>query len=90
MITFHFIFQIKSWEAEAIYNKLAKLCFIPDPMKRASFSDLVQELENSLNSEEKEEYTQLSNQYTKIRSPNSNNDSRVKSAKVGSTFLKEL
>ena len=54
-------------------------------MKRASFSDLVQELENILNSEEKEEYTQLSNQYTKIRSPNSNNDSQVKSAKVGST-----
>merc|ERR1719414_2714626 len=77
--------KMKSWEAAAVYNKLAKLCFIPDPMKRASFSDLVQELENALDSEEKEEYTHLSIQYTKIRSPNSNTDSQVKSIKVGST-----
>ena len=47
------------------------MCFIPDPMKRASFSDLVEELETVLSVKEKEEYNQLSNKYNNLRSPNS-------------------
>ena len=55
-----------------MYGKLAKMCFVADPMKRASFSDLVQELESVLSYEEKETYIRLSNQYSNFRSPVSN------------------
>ena len=65
-------FQINSWPVTHVYDKLAKMCFIPDPMKRASFSDLVQELETVLNVKEKEEYSQLSTKYDNNRSPDSN------------------
>ena len=76
------LFQITSWPAEAVYGKLAKMCFVADPMKRASFSDLVQELENVLNCKEKKTYLCLSNQYINIRSPISKSGTPVKSAEI--------
>ena len=39
------------------------MCFIADPMKRATFSDIVQELERDLDNDELLEYTRLSAQY---------------------------
>ena len=42
---------------------MAKICFIADPMKRATFSDIVQELERDLDNDELLEYTRLSAQY---------------------------
>ena len=58
------------------------MCFIPDPMKRASFSDLVQELETVLSVKEKEEYTQLSKKYDNNRFPNSNDGLQDKITKT--------
>ena len=42
---------------------MAKICFIADPMKRATFSDIVQELECDLENDELLEYTRLSAHY---------------------------
>ena len=47
---------------------MARICFIADPIKRATFSDIVQELERELDKEELLEYTQLSAQYLSMRS----------------------
>ena len=47
---------------------MARICFIADPIKRATFSDIVQELERELDKEELLDYTQLSAQYIRMRS----------------------
>ena len=61
-----------------IYGKLAKQCFIADPMKRATFSDVVQELEKWLSPEEHQEYHRQADQYARTRSAILNSDTQPK------------
>jgi hypothetical protein len=42
-------------------------CFVAEPMKRATFSDIVQILEAGLHKEETEEYKELTEQYESMR-----------------------
>ena len=58
---------MKTWNSKHVYEGLAKICFIADPMKRATFSDIVQELERNLDNEELLDYTRLSAQYLSKR-----------------------
>ena len=44
------------------------MCFVADPMKRATFSDIVEELEQELYDAEKQEYTRKSEQYASMSS----------------------
>ena len=46
---------------------MADGCFVAEPMKRATFSDIVQTLEAGLHKEEKEEYKELTEQYASMR-----------------------
>ena len=43
------------------------MCFVADPMKRATFSDIVEELERNLDNDELLDYTRLSAQYLSNR-----------------------
>jgi hypothetical protein len=71
-----------------VYGELAKMCFIADPMKRSTFSDIVQQLEKWLNDEEKQEYHRQSEQYASMRSVISNSDTQPKkSATINSKLL---
>jgi len=56
-----------SWSPTEIYNQLADACFVSEPMKRATFSDIVQTLEAALDDKEKEEYQELTEQYASMR-----------------------
>jgi len=56
-------------------------------MKRATFSDIVQELEKWLNEDEKQEYHRQSEQYSSMRSVISNSDTQPKRS---STFNSQL
>ena len=44
------------------------MCFVADPMKRATFSDIVEELEQELYDTEKQEYSRKSEQYASMSS----------------------
>lgn len=46
---------------------MADGCFVAEPMKRATFSDIVQILEAELHHEEMEEYKELTEQYASMR-----------------------
>ena len=48
------------------------MCFVADPMKRSTFSDIVQELEKELSNDEQLEYKRQSEQYISKRSLVSN------------------
>ena len=56
-----------------MYESLAQICFIADPMKRATFSDIVEELERNLDNEELLDYTRLSAQYSSNRNADQGN-----------------
>lgn len=60
-------FQITSWTAVDTYNKVADGCFVAEPMKRATFSDIVQILEAELTQAENDEYKELEEQYASMR-----------------------
>ena len=62
--------SILSWSSELLYEKLANICFVMDPKKRASFSDVVQILENQLLSEEVEQYGKMFEHYQNINAKN--------------------
>jgi serine/threonine protein kinase len=59
--------EIKTWNSKHVYENLAQVCFIADPMKRATFSDIVEELERNLDNDELLDYTRLSAQYLSNR-----------------------
>ena len=50
-----------------MYNKLAIYCFVAEPIKRGSFSHLVQVIEEALNDDEKSAYKELTEQYESMR-----------------------
>jgi serine/threonine protein kinase len=56
-----------NWSPTEIYNQLADACFVSEPMKRATFSDIVQTLEAALDDKEKDEYKELTEQYASMR-----------------------
>ena len=66
-------FQIKTWNSKHVYDNLAQICFIADPMKRATFSDIVEELERNLDNDELLDYTRLSAQYLTNRNVDQGN-----------------
>ena len=59
--------QVKTWSPVDTYNKVADGCFVAEPMKRATFSDIVQTLEAELTQDEKDEYRELTEQYSSMR-----------------------
>ena len=63
------------------------MCFVADPMKRATFSDIVEQLEKELNDEEQLEYHHQSEQYASMSSLISNPDTQFKRC---STFSRQL
>ena len=50
-----------------MYNKIAIYCFVVEPIKRGSFSHLVQVIEGVLNDKEKSAYKELTEQYESMR-----------------------
>lgn len=72
-ITFPYLQNSKS-----IYDQLAKMCFVADPMKRATFSDIVEELDKQLTDKEKLEYRRQSEQYSSMSSLISDPNTQLK------------
>merc|ERR1712152_10166 len=58
---------ITKWTPVDTYNKVADGCFVAEPMKRATWGDIVEILEADLTQEEKEEYKELEEQYASMR-----------------------
>ena len=55
--------DISTWSPKGLYNEISKMCFVPDPMERASFSQVVELIEKELSQEEMIHYTQMSDRY---------------------------
>jgi hypothetical protein len=70
--------KIKTWSSKTIYDQLANMCFVADPMKRATFSDIVEQLEKELNAEEQLEYRLQSEQYASMSSLISDPNTQLK------------
>ena len=56
-----------SWSPVSLYNEVSNTCFLANPEKRASFSDIVRILENNLSSDEKKYHEQMCEVYKKTR-----------------------
>ena len=61
-----------------MYNKIASYCFVTEPIKRGSFSHLVQVIESILNNEEKLAYKELTDQYESMSELMSDKSTRFK------------
>lgn len=61
-----------------MYNNIVSYCFIAEPIKRGSFSHLVQVIENTLNNEEKLAYKELTDQYVSMSELMSDKSTRFK------------
>jgi len=55
------------WSPEELYNELTEVCFLTEPEKRASFSDVIKILEAHLSLDEKESYSKLCDIYDKTK-----------------------
>ena len=58
--------KIATWSISKVYDKITSLCFVADPMKRASFSLIVSTLEDELTEEEKIRYEMLKGRYLSL------------------------
>ena len=56
-----------AWSPMELYEKLSEVCFLEDPEKRASFSDIISILDTYLSLDEKTCYSQLGEIYEKTR-----------------------
>ena len=56
-----------TWCPIKIYDKLASMCFVLEPLERGAFSDIVEAIENVLSIEEKDDYIELTEQYSSMR-----------------------
>ena len=56
-----------AWSPKEIYEKLSEVCFLEDPEKWASFSDIIRILDSYLSFDEKKGYSQLGEMYEKTR-----------------------
>ena len=54
-----------SWSPKTLYDNLSKVCFIADPDRRCSFSEVVQIIQNLLSKKEKSQYRKIVTTYRK-------------------------
>ena len=62
--------NVSSWSPISFYNELSDSCFIEEPKKRISFSDVSKLIEKQLLSEEQRFYSQMNHFYEKRKSTN--------------------
>ena len=74
--------NIKAWSPLSIYNKITEQCFINDPLKRSSFSNIVTLLENQLTEDEKIRYEMLKGRYLAMRKLRRNSVATLKPNKT--------
>ena len=55
--------EVTSWHNEIFYDRIAKECFVTNPIERSSFKNVVDILENQLDGEHKLKYIALSHKY---------------------------
>ena len=58
--------KISTWSVSEVYDKITSLCFVADPMDRATFSSIVSKLEEELSEEEKIRYEMLKGRYLSL------------------------
>ena len=61
---------VSSWSPKTLYKILSEKCFVENPEKRATFSDVVQIIEKLLHAEEKTQYTEKEKIYQETRANN--------------------
>ena len=61
---------VSSWSPKTLYKILSEKCFVENPEKRATFSDVVQIIEKLLHAEEKTQYTEKEKIYQETRAKN--------------------
>ena len=61
---------IESWSPQTLYNKVCNVCFVADPQKRASFSEVVPIIEMQLTEEEKETHLHMNTIHQFVRARN--------------------
>ena len=59
-----------NWSPEALYDELAKLCFIADPDDRATFSEVVQAIAKHLSTTELSRFERMDEEYQVTRTNN--------------------
>lgn len=62
--------QITYWYPQLLFSSLSEMCFKPDPMDRASFSDVLNRIEKELTPKEVENYNDMKCNYQLTRSSN--------------------
>lgn len=62
--------QISSWSTEEFYNTLSQICFVAEPADRATFTEVVKLIEETLTQEEINLRTKMDTQYESIRANN--------------------
>ena len=55
--------NITSWSPEDLFNKLSDVCFVADPLARASFSQVLEIIRKELSSDEIIRYNEMKNMY---------------------------
>lgn len=60
--------KIISWSSRSLFQSLSEMCFNADPLKRATFSEVLTRIEKELTREEIECYQQAKEQYQSILS----------------------
>ena len=60
--------NISSWEADKLYNDLSEKCFWKDPNTRATFSKIIEVIEEKLTSDELLFYVKMNEKYQEERS----------------------
>ena len=59
--------EIGSWNTEKVYSSISKLCFEADPLKRASFSKILNKLEGELSTDEMTHFRKTDESYHLLR-----------------------
>ena len=55
--------EIQNWSPKEMYNKLSEVCFVVDPASRATFTQVVNILEEHLNVKEERMFRNMTEEY---------------------------